>query len=83
MVHIDILACKVVDAFKLRLISARPSRSKFLRFWAKSPLVKKNPAKTALFALAEINYCQGNFFPLVAEIADGTSDASRVAVVKS
>ena len=37
----------------------------------------------ALFALAEINYCQGNFFPLVAEIADGTSDASRVTVVKS
>ena len=37
----------------------------------------------ALFALAEINYCQGKIFPLVAEIADGTADASRVAVVKS
>ena len=37
----------------------------------------------ALFALAEINYCQGNFFPLVAEIADGSADASRVTVVKS
>ena len=37
----------------------------------------------ALFALAEINYCQGNFFPLVAEIADDASGASRVAVVKS
>ena len=43
----------------------------------------EKPQKMALFALAEINYCQGNFFPLVAEIADGTADASRVAVVKS
>ena len=59
------------------------SSPKFLRFWAKSPLVKKNPAKTTIFALAEINYCQGKIFPLVAEIADGTADASRVAVVKS
>ena len=60
---------------------------KFLRFFlyesSFGQTFFENPAKMALFALAEINYCQGKFFPLVAEIADGTADASRVAVVKS